>query len=403
MIPVSEELEILCRGTVDVLPEGELEKKLVRARAEGRPLRIKFGADPSAPDLHLGHTVPIQKLAQFQRLGHQVIFLIGDFTGMIGDPTGKSETRPALTREDVAANAKTYEDQVFRILDREKTEVRFNSEWMDPMSAADMVRLCGQMTVARMVERDDFGKRLREGRAIGIHEFLYPLVQAYDSVALRADVEIGGSDQSFNLLVGREIQRAYGEEPQVVLTLPLLEGLDGEKKMSKSLGNAIGIADDPRDAFGRLMSISDELMVRWAELLSEDAPNLAAQLEQGLHPMDAKKALAEEIVARFHGQEAAQAGRNHFEQRFQARASFEPDDVGLGVAEAGGLSVGKLVVRCGFAESGGAAKRLVAQGAVKIDGQAVGDPAAAIPSQGEFLLAVGKRRLARVRIGDEKS
>lgn len=403
MIPLSEELEILCRGTVDVLPEDELARKLTRARDEGRPLRIKFGADPSAPDLHLGHTVPIQKLAQFQRLGHQVIFLIGDFTGMIGDPTGKSETRPALTREEVAANARTYEDQVFRILDREKTEVRFNSEWMDPMSAADMVRLCGQMTVARMVERDDFGKRLREGRPIGIHEFLYPLVQAYDSVALAADVEIGGSDQSFNLLVGREIQRAYGVEPQVVLTLPLLEGLDGEKKMSKSLGNAIGIADEPRDAFGRLMSISDDLMVRWAELLSEHTPDLAERLAGGLHPMEAKKAFAHEIVARFHGEAGAEAARRHFEQRFQARADFEPDEVLLAAADAAGLTVGKLVVRCGFAASGGEAKRLVAQGAVKIDGSPVGDPTAALPVQDSFLLAVGKRRLAQVRVTGGKS
>ena len=403
MIPLSEELEILCRGTVDVLPEDELARKLTRARDEGRPLRIKFGADPSAPDLHLGHTVPIQKLAQFQRLGHEVIFLIGDFTGMIGDPTGKSETRPALTREEVAANARTYEDQVFRILDREKTEVRFNSEWMDPMSAADMVRLCGQMTVARMVERDDFGKRLREGRPIGIHEFLYPLVQAYDSVALAADVEIGGSDQSFNLLVGREIQRAYGVEPQVVLTLPLLEGLDGEKKMSKSLGNAIGIADEPRDAFGRFMSISDDLMVRWAELLSEQTPDLAARLADGLHPMEAKKAFAHEIVARFHGEADAEAARRHFEQRFQARADFEPDEVLLAAEDAAGLTVGKLVVRCGFAASGGEAKRLVAQGAVKIDGSPVGDPTAALPAQDSFLLAVGKRRLAQVRVTGGKS
>ena len=287
MIPVQEQMDILCRGAIEILPAGALEKKLAKAVAEDRPLRIKFGADPSAPDLHLGHAVVIHKLAEFQQLGHQVIFLIGDFTGMIGDPTGKSETRVALTREQVRENATTYEEQVFRILDREKTEVRFNSEWMDKMTAADMIRLCGHMTVARMVERDDFAKRLASGRAIGIHEFLYPLVQAYDSVALRADVEVGGSDQSFNLLVGREVQRGYDSAPQVVLTMPLLEGTDGEKKMSKSLGNAIGIADPATDVFGKLMSISDDLMLRYEGLLSASPGALAAALSDGLHPMDA--------------------------------------------------------------------------------------------------------------------
>ncbi len=399
MISVQEELDVLCGGTIEVLPAGGLEKKLEQGRAEKRPLRVKFGADPSAPDLHLGHAVVLQKLAQFQSFGHQVIFLIGDFTGMIGDPTGKSETRSALTRDQVKANAQTYEEQVFKVLDRERTEVRFNSEWMDPMSGADMIRLCGHMTVARMVERDDFSKRLREGRAIGIHEFLYPLVQAYDSVALSADVEVGGSDQSFNLLVGREIQRAYECPPQVVLTMPLLEGTDGEKKMSKSLGNAVGIADEPRESFGRLMSISDELMTRWARLLSLDTPDIEALLASGRHPMEAKKDFATELVARFHDAEAAAAARRHFEERFQARTSFEPDQVTITAADAVGLTVAKLLVHVGFAASGGAAKRLIAQGAVKLDGETASDPSATLQAPGELLLAVGKRRLAQIRLG----
>jgi tyrosyl-tRNA synthetase len=398
MISVQEEIDVLCGGTIEVLPAGGLEKKLEQGRAEKRPLRVKFGADPSAPDLHLGHAVVLQKLAQFQSFGHQVIFLIGDFTGMIGDPTGKSETRSALTRDQVKANARTYEEQVFKVLDRERTEVRFNSEWMDPMSGADMIRLCGHMTVARMVERDDFSKRLREGRAIGIHEFLYPLVQAYDSVALSADVEVGGSDQSFNLLVGREIQRAYECPPQVVLTMPLLEGTDGEKKMSKSLGNAVGIADEPRESFGRLMSISDELMTRWARLLSLDTPDIEALLASGRHPMEAKKDLATELVARFHDAEAAAAARRHFEERFQARTSFEPDQVTITAADAVGLTVAKLLVQVGFAASGGAAKRLIAQGAVKLDGETARDPSATLQAPGELLLAVGKRRLAQIRL-----
>ena len=398
MIPVQEQMDILCRGAIEILPAGALEKKLAKAVAEDRPLRIKFGADPSAPDLHLGHAVVIHKLAEFQQLGHQVIFLIGDFTGMIGDPTGKSETRVALTREQVRENATTYEEQVFRILDREKTEVRFNSEWMDRMTAADMIRLCGHMTVARMVERDDFAKRLASGRAIGIHEFLYPLVQAYDSVALRADVEVGGSDQSFNLLVGREVQRGYDSAPQVVLTMPLLEGTDGEKKMSKSLGNAIGIADPATDVFGKLMSISDNLMLRYEGLLSASPGALAAALSDGLHPMDAKKRLAHEIVERFHGSESAAAAQRHFEERFQARKAFEPEERTVETPAEGELTLGRLLVAVGFAKSGGEAKRLIGQGAVKLAGVVQEDPLALIAPTEGVLLAVGKRRLAQIQV-----
>ena len=398
MIPVQEQMEILSRGAIEILPAGDLEKKLTAAVAEDRPLRIKFGADPSAPDLHLGHAVVIRKLADFQRLGHQVIFLIGDFTGMIGDPTGKSETRVALTRDQVRENATTYEEQVFRILDRDRTEVRFNSEWMDKMTAADMIRLCGHMTVARMVERDDFAKRLASGRSIGIHEFLYPLVQAYDSVALKADVEVGGSDQSFNLLVGREVQRGYDCRPQAVLTMPLLEGTDGEKKMSKSLGNAIGIADPATDVFGKLMSISDDLMLRYESLLSESPDALAEAMRAGLHPMDAKKRLAREIVKRFHDEEAADAAQRHFEERFQARKAFEPDERVVQLPTDGPLTVGRLVVLVEFAKSGGEAKRLIAQGAVKLDGVVQDDPMAEVGAADGLLLAVGKRRLARIRV-----
>jgi tyrosyl-tRNA synthetase len=398
MIPVQEQMDILSRGALEVLPAGGLEKKLTAAVAEDRPLRIKLGADPSAPDLHIGHAVVIHKLAEFQRLGHQVIFLIGDFTGMIGDPTGKSETRVALTREQVRENATTYAEQVFRILDREKTEVRFNSEWMDAMTAADMIRLCGHMTVAQMVERDDFAKRLASGRAIGIHEFLYPLVQAYDSVALRADVEVGGSDQSFNLLVGREVQRGFDCAPQVVLTMPLLEGTDGEKKMSKSLGNAIGIADPPIDVFGKLMSISDDLMLRYESLLSASPGEIEPAMDGGLHPIDAKKRLAGEIVERFHGAEAAAGARRHFEERFQARKAFEPEERTVDLPAQGELTLGRLLVAVGFAKSGGEAKRLIGQGAVRIDEVVQEDPLASIEAREGLILAVGKRRLARIHV-----
>ncbi|MBM4268299.1 MAG: tyrosine--tRNA ligase [Deltaproteobacteria bacterium] len=399
MSELSRQLEILRSGTVDVLPEGELERKLTRSLETGRPLRVKLGADPSAPDLHLGHVVVLRKLAQFQELGHQVIFLIGDFTGRIGDPTGRSETRRPLTAEEVAANAETYRAQIFRILDPERTTVRLNSEWMDKMTASDMVRLCGQLTVARMLERDDFAKRTRESRAIGIHEFLYPLVQGYDSVALQADVELGGTDQHFNLLVGREIQKGYGQEPQAVLTMPLLEGLDGRQKMSKSLGNAIAIADPPEESFGKVMSISDVLMVRYAELLSRGMRGLGARLERAeIHPMDAKKALAEELVGQFHGAEAAAAARRHFEQRFQAREDYEPDEVVLESEAQEGLPLFRVVTEIGFARSNSDSRRLIGGRGVRVDGQVAEDALRLLEVGKEHLIAVGRRRLARVRI-----
>lgn len=396
---VGEQLAILLRGTVDVLPAGELERKLEASRASGRPLLVKLGADPSAPDLHLGHAVVLRKLGDFQRCGHQVVFLIGDFTGMIGDPTGKSETRKPLTREQVAANARTYEEQVFKILDRERTTIRFNSEWMDEMRAADMVRLCAQYTVARILERDDFAKRMAEGRPIGIHEFLYPLVQGYDSVVLRADVEVGGTDQRFNLIVGRELQKAYGQEPQCVMTMPLLEGTDGQQKMSKSLGNAIGITDPPEEMYGRLMSLSDEGMVRYAELLSEQTPDLGERLRAGaVHPMQAKKAFAHELVARFHGESAADAAQRYFEERFQRRADYAPEEATVAAAGAPGIPLFGLLVKVGFAGSNSEARRLIAQRAVRLDHEVVEDATRLVPAGSEVLLAVGRRRVARVRI-----
>lgn len=390
--------ERLVRGAVDVLPRSDFEEKLATSARSGRPLRVKFGADPSAPDLHLGHMVVLRKLAEFQEAGHLVVFLVGDFTGMIGDPTGKSETRRALTREEVLRNARTYEEQVFRVLDRDRTEVRFNSEWMDAMKASDVVRLSAQYTVARILERDDFAKRMREQRAIGIHEFLYPLVQGYDSVALEADVEIGGTDQRFNLLVGRELQKAYGQPPQAVLTMPLLEGVDGEQKMSKSLGNSIGIADPPAEMFGRVMSISDELMGRWAGLLSDRTPDLRDRVARGLHPMEAKKGLAAEIVERHHGASASREAQTLFEQRFQNRESFAPDLLEVAATGPDGIPLARLLHSVGFAGSSSEARRLVAQGAVRVDDSVVADPVLVLGPGREYLVAVGRRRLGKIRV-----
>lgn len=396
MTSTEEQLETIRRGTVDVLPEDELVAKV----REGRPLRVKFGADPSAPDLHLGHTVALTKLRQLQDLGHTIIFLIGDFTGMIGDPTGKSETRKPLTREQVVVNAETYRQQVFKVLDLAQTEVRFNSEWMDQMRAADVVRLCAHYTVARMLEREDFAKRYAEERAIGIHEFLYPLIQGYDSVALQADIEVGGTDQRFNLLVGRELQKAYGQSPQVVVTLPLLEGTDGVAKMSKSLGNAIGIADAPSEIFGKIMSVSDTMMLRYYELLtSENVVALRAQIESGLrHPMEAKKRLASLIVARFYDADTAGRERANFEQRFQRRELPQDLPVYEWREDASVVpSLPRVLTVSGMAASMSEARRLIQQGAVRVNGQRVADMQFVFePTAEPVVVQVGSRRVRSV-------
>ena len=390
-------LRSLKRGTVEVISAEELSRKVAVSAKEGRPLRVKAGFDPTAPDLHLGHTVLIQKLKHFQDAGHQVIFLVGDFTGMIGDPSGKSETRKALTREDVERNAATYKEQIFKILDPDRTEVRFNSEWLSKLRAEEMVRIAAQMTVARMLERDDFRKRYDSLRPISIHEFLYPLFQGYDSVALRADVEFGGTDQKFNLLVGRELQRAYGQEPQVVMTTPLLVGLDGANKMSKSLGNYVGITEPPDTIFGKLMSISDDLMITYYELLSDIGMAELEALKAGLadgsrHPMDVKVALAREIVARFHGAAAAREAEDGFRGRF-SRKEF-PDDarrVEMAAGE-GAHDLATLLSRVSLTfTTKSAARRLIAQGGVEVNGARATDPAAVLASPAEYRLKIGKK------------
>jgi tyrosyl-tRNA synthetase len=397
-------LQSLRRGTVEVISGEELSRKVAASAREKRPLRVKAGFDPTAPDLHLGHTVLIQKLKHFQEAGHQVVFLIGDFTGMIGDPSGKSETRKALTREDVERNAVTYKEQIFKILDPDRTEVRFNSEWLSPLRIEEMVRVAAQMTVARMLERDDFRKRYEEERPISIHEFLYPLFQGYDSVALRADVEFGGTDQKFNLLVGRDLQRAYGQEPQVVMTTPLLVGLDGVNKMSKSLGNYVGITEPPEAIFGKMMSISDELMILYYELLSDIGVGDLAALKAGLsdgsrHPMDAKVALAREIVARFHGAAAAREAEDGFRGRF-SRKEFPDDARRVELAADGGTpDLATVVSRVsGGFTSKSAARRLIAQGGVEVNGERATDPAVLLPSPAEVRLKIGKKEFVVVAL-----
>ena len=397
-------LQSLRRGTVEVISGEELSRKVAASAREKRPLRVKAGFDPTAPDLHLGHTVLIQKLKHFQDAGHQVIFLVGDFTGMIGDPSGKSETRMALTREDVERNAVTYKEQIFKILDPERTEVRFNSEWLSPLRIEEMVRVAAQMTVARMLERDDFRKRYEEQRPISIHEFLYPLFQGYDSVALRADVEFGGTDQKFNLLVGRDLQRAYGQEPQVVMTTPLLVGLDGVNKMSKSLGNYVGITEPPETIFGKMMSISDELMIMYYELLSDIGVSELAALRTGLsdgsrHPMDAKIALAREIVARFHGAAAAREAEEGFRGRF-SRKEFPDDARRVELAAGGGTpDLATVVSRAsGSFTSKSAARRLIAQGGVEVNGERATDPAVLLASPAEIRLKIGKKEFVVVAL-----
>jgi tyrosyl-tRNA synthetase len=393
-----EQIAELERGAHEVLTAVDLRKKLGR----GVPLRVKAGFDPTAPDLHLGHTVLLNKMRQFQQFGHTVTFLIGDFTGMIGDPTGRNATRPPLTPEEIQANARTYESQVFRILDRERTRIDFNSRWLSKLTSTEMVKLAAHYTVARMLERDDFAKRYRGGQPISIHEFLYPLAQGYDSVAMRADVELGGTDQKFNLLVGRALQEAYGQEPQVVLTTPLLEGTDGVNKMSKSLGNYIGITEDPDSMFGKLMSISDELMWRYFELLSfrplSDIAALRGQAAGGRNPRDIKFELAREIVARFHDAAAAERAQRNFTARVSEKAV--PQDLPLKVVpvEAAGLRLANLLKEAGLAGSTSEANRKIEEGAVRIDGARVSDKGLTFKAGAEHVLQVGAKRFARVRL-----
>ena len=398
MASLDAQLETVKRGCDEILIEAELRDRL----KPGRPLRVKAGFDPTAPDLHIGHTVLINKLKQFQDLGHHVLFLIGDFTGMIGDPTGKNATRPPLTREEVARNALTYTDQVFKILDRDRTEVVFNSSWMGKMSAADMVRLAATHTVARMLERDDFSKRYKGNQPIAIHEFLYPLVQGYDSVVLKCDIELGGTDQKFNLLMGRELQKHYGQPPQCILTMPLLEGLDGVNKMSKSLGNYVGINESPNEIFGKLMSVSDELMWRYIELLSFESLATVGKWKQevakGRNPRDIKVAFAQEIVARFHSRAAGQSALADFEARFkQGEVPANIPEVNL-IPDGDGLVIAQVLKQSGLTASTSEALRMIEQGGVKLNGEKVGDKALKLGKGGPFVLQVGKRKFARVTI-----
>ena len=403
MKPVNEQLALIKQGCHEIIREEELKARLEKAVATGKPLRVKAGFDPTAPDLHLGHTVLIQKLKHFQDLGHQVIFLIGDFTGLIGDPSGKSETRPPLTEEEVKANAATYERQIFKILDREKTVIDFNSRWMKPMQAQDLIRLAARHTVARMLEREDFHKRYASQSPISIHEFLYPLIQGYDSVALEADVELGGTDQKFNLLVGRDLQREYGQVPQVVITLPLLEGLDGVQKMSKSLGNYVGITEPPGEMFGKLMSISDSLMLRYFELLTDITPGELAQLQADLasgakHPRQVKEDLAVALVARYHGQQAAKAAAQEFARLFREKGL--PEEIEEVTVKAGGpkLWLPKILVEAGLAASTSEARRLITQGGVQVDGDKVTDANLELAVGESYFFKVGKRRFKRVSL-----
>ncbi len=401
MKSVAEQIEIIGRGAVDLISMDDLEKKLIKSAAKGRPLKIKAGFDPTAPDLHLGHTVLIQKLKHFQELGHEILFLIGDFTGMIGDPTGKSATRKALSREDVERNAETYKEQIFKILDPARTQVVFNSSWLDKLSPREFVKLAAQLTVARMLERDDFKKRFAGQQPISIHEFLYPLLQGYDSVALHADVEIGGTDQLFNLLMGRELQRTYGQQPQVVITMPLLEGLDGVNKMSKSLGNYIGITDKPDDIYGKILSIPDEIMFRYYELLSDlTLPEIAAlrqDMDKGrAHPKEIKMRLARELTARYHDSAAAQRAEENFQRVFKSHGL--PDDLPELVMDGGrdDIWLPRLLADCKLVKGTGEARRMIQQNAVSIDGKKISDVEYQVAAAGEMLIQVGKRRFCKV-------
>jgi len=401
MLSAKEQLEIIKRGAAEVIIEADLLKKLERSVSTGKPLRIKAGFDPTAPDIHVGHTVLLNKMRQFQVLGHEVTFLIGDFTGMIGDPTGKSETRKHLTKEEVAENAKTYQQQIYKVLDPVRTKIAFNSEWMSKMTAGDMIQLAAKHTVARMLEREDFKKRYQSELPISIHEFLYPLIQGYDSVMMRSDVELGGTDQKFNLLMGRELQKEYGQEPQCIVMMPLLEGLDGVNKMSKSLGNYIGINEPAREIFGKVMSASDDLMLRYYELVSavplDDLQKIRDDIKSGaLHPMEAKKRLAAELVDRFCSAGEGCAARDEFEKVFSKKDM--PDDIPVvEVAwEGEKMKLVKVMAQAGVAKSNSEARRLIQQGAVEVDQKPVKDADAELSASGLYVLRVGKKRFVKV-------
>jgi tyrosyl-tRNA synthetase len=398
---IDEQIDFLKKGTVDVIREEDLKAKLERSAKTGKPLRVKLGLDPTAPDIHVGHTVVIRKLKAFQDLGHTVIFLIGDFTGMIGDPSGKNVTRPPLSREEVNANAETYKRQMFKLLDPEKTELRFNGEWMDKFTAADFVKLCAKTTVKQILERDDFTKRLNEEKPISLHELLYPLVQGYDSVALDADIELGGTDQKFNLLMGRNLQREFDQEPQVVITTPLLEGLDGVNKMSKSLNNYIGIDESPNEMFGKVMSISDELMWRYYDLVTDLTPaeisNLRSEIEGGKNPRDTKVNLAKLIIKDFHSQADAEAAEEEFDRRFVKKEV--PDEIEEVVVAAQTYRLADLVVASGLVATKGEAKRLIEQGGVKINGEKATSAATEIEIGDPIVLQVGKLKFAKLVAG----
>ncbi|MBK6631994.1 MAG: tyrosine--tRNA ligase [Betaproteobacteria bacterium] len=398
MTDVQKALSLIKRGAEELLVEAELVEKL----KSNRPLRIKAGFDPTAPDLHLGHTVLINKLRHFQEIGHHVMFLIGDFTGMIGDPAGRNATRPPLSREQILDNAKTYREQVFKILDPEKTEVCFNSTWFEPIGAAGMIKLAALHTVARMLERDDFAKRYANNQPIAIHEFLYPLCQGYDSVAMRTDVELGGTDQKFNLLVGRELQKHYGQPPQCILTMPLLEGLDGVNKMSKSYGNYVGINEPPKEIFGKLMSVSDDLMWRYFELLSfrsnDEIAGLKQEIDDGRNPRDVKVLLAQEIVQRFHSRQAAEDALADFEARFRQGAIPEDiEDVSI-ACDAEGMGIAQVLKQAGLTGSTSEAMRMIEQGGVRLDGERVSDRALILKQGSQVVLQIGKRRFARISL-----
>lgn len=397
MATIQDALAVIRRGAEEILIEEELIEKL----KSGRPLRVKAGFDPTAPDLHLGHTVLLNKMRQLQDLGHEILFLIGDFTGMIGDPSGKNETRPPLTREQVQENAQTYQKQVFKVLDPNKTQIMFNSQWCDQLTPADLIKLAATHTVARMLERDDFHKRYTTGQPIAIHEFLYPLLQGYDSVAMKADIELGGTDQKFNLLMGRELQKHYGQKPQVIITLPLLPGLDGVKKMSKSLGNYIGVDETADQIFGKVMSISDETMWLWYELISfrslEEIKKLRDDVNNGMNPRDVKFMLGEELAARFHTKEAAKQARENFVAQFQKGQL--PDDMPEVALEAGdGMTIVNVIKSAGLTESNSEAARLILQGGVRVDGEKITDKNLLLSGKKTIILQVGKRKFAKVTL-----